>query len=50
MFKEWAVGQFEVKRINHGRHVNKICFKTPLADYTLPPEVWEAVKEKLNEV
>ena len=50
MFKEWAVSQFEVKRINSGRNVNKICFRTPLVDYTLTPEVWELVKQKLNEV
>ena len=49
-FKEWGLSQIEVRRINTGRNINKICFRTPLADYTLTPEMWEAIKEKLNEV
>lgn len=48
-FQDYVASQFEVKRINSGRNVNKICFRTPLADYVLTPEVWELVKQKLNE-
>ena len=49
-FKEWAANQFEVKRITEGKHKGKICFRTPCYDYTIPVEVWECIKEKINKV
>ena len=49
-FKEWALSQFEVKIIKTGKYKGKICFKTPLYNYTMNPELWGEIKKKLNEV
>ena len=50
MFHEWASSQFEVTRINDGKNKGKVCFKTPCFNYVVPYDVWESVKQKINEV
>lgn len=49
-FTEWATNQFDVKIITEGKYKGRICFKTPCFNYTLPRELWEEVKKKINEV
>ena len=50
MFKEWALSQFSVKIIKEGKHKGKVCFHTPCFDYTMNPELWGEIKQKLLEV
>jgi hypothetical protein len=50
MFKDWALSQFNVKVVKEGKYKGKVCFHTPLFDYTMTRELWNDVKEKLNEV
>lgn len=52
-YKEYLESQFEVKKITIGESSRKevrVCFKTPLANYTLSPQDWEIVKEKILKV
>ena len=49
-FQDFVASQFEVRRINTGKYKGRICFKTPCYNYTLTPEDWEIVKQKINEV
>lgn len=46
-FKEWALNQFEVKKITEGKYRGKVCFRTPCFNYTMEPELWNEIKEKL---
>lgn len=50
MFKEWALSQFNVKIVKEGKYKGKVCFQTPLYNYTMTPELWEEIKQKLLEV
>lgn len=52
-YDEYLLEQFEVKIIpadEYKRSPERVCFRTPLADYTLSKDDWEKVKEKLNKV
>ena len=49
-YKEWVSSQFKVCIIQEGKKKGRICFQTPLANYTLTPEDWKIVKQKINEV
>lgn len=50
MFKEWALSQFSVKIVEEGKYKGKVCFHTPCYDYTMTPELWGEIKQKLLEV
>ena len=46
-FKEWSLSQFEVRTIAEGKQKGRVCFRTPCFDYTMEPELWKEIKEKL---
>ena len=48
-YEEWLLSQFEVKIFTDHRG-ERVCFKTPLANYTFSKEDWAKVKEKINKV
>ncbi|WP_406532492.1 hypothetical protein [Methanobrevibacter sp.] len=49
-FQEYVASQFQVCIIREGERKGRVCFQTPLANYTLTREDWEIVKQKINEV
>ena len=40
------LSQFKVTKLENGR----ICFQTPIINYTFTKEDWGKLKEKINEV
>ena len=40
------LSQFCVSKLENGR----VCFQTPMINYTFTKEEWKKIKEKINEV
>ena len=49
-YKKWMLEQFNVTVIQKGKNKDRICFKTPVINYTLSRDDWECLKEKILKV
>ena len=49
-YDDYLESQFSVKVVSKGKYKGRVCFHTPLADYTLTKTDFKKVLEKLNGV